>query len=170
MTDTTITAADARPLAFATVFVLAHQLDRLGDVVLAPLGLTTKQWLLLAVVARALHGREPSLTEAAAIYGSSRQNVKAIARGLEERGYLRLVVDPTDRRAIRLRLTAKTDVFAEPAWAAREAAFFTFAFAGLAPADVATLTALLQLWLGAVAPAPAAIPSATAGRAAADAG
>lgn len=147
-------APDARPIAFATVFVLAHHLDRLGDLVLASVGLTTKQWLLLAVVARGLSGGHPSLTEAAALYGSSRQNVKAIARGLEERGYLRLVPDPGDRRTVRLQVTAAADVFAGPAWAAREAAFFTFAFAGLGPGEVEALAALLGRWLAAVAPAP----------------
>lgn len=152
-------APDGRPIAFGTVFLLAHHLDRLGDVVLAPLGLTTKQWLLLAVIARGRPGRDPSLTEAAALYGSSRQNVKAIARGLEERGYLRLVADPRDRRTVRLQATSAIDVFAGREWAAREAAFFAFAFDGLGPGEVADLAALLGRWLAAVAPTPRGLPS-----------
>ncbi len=149
--------ADARPIAFATVFLVAHHLDRLGDVVLAPLGLTTKQWLLLAVLARGFEGRAPSLSEAAALYGSSRQNVKAIARSLAARGYLRLAPDPGDRRVLRLLVTPKTSVFAGPGWAAREEAFFAFAFGSLDPAGVEALAGLLQRWLAAIAPAPAPV-------------
>jgi len=146
---------DARPIAFGTLFVVAQHLDRLGDVVLAPLGLTTKQWLLLAVVQRGFAERRPTLTETAAAYGSSRQNVKAIARGLEAAGYLRIVPDPADRRASRLELTDKVGVFATPEWRAREVAFFSFAFDDLQLPEVAQLADLLQRWLAVVASRPA---------------
>jgi DNA-binding MarR family transcriptional regulator len=146
--------ADPRPVAFGTVFIVAHHLDLLGDVALAPLGLTTKQWLLLAIIERAFAGRRPTLSEAAAAYGSSRQNVKAMARALEAAGYLRLVPDAVDGRATRLEPTARVGVFATPAWRAREAAFFEFAFGGLPAEDVARLAGLLQRWLSAVAAAP----------------
>jgi DNA-binding MarR family transcriptional regulator len=147
-------SADPRPIAFGTVFVVAQHLDRLGDVVLAPLGLTTKQWLLLAVVQRAFAGRRPTLTEAAAAYGTSRQNVKAIARGLEAAGYLRIVPDLVDRRASRLAVTDRVGVFATPEWHVREEAFFAFAFGELEPAEVARLADLLQRWLASVASLP----------------
>lgn len=149
---------DARPAAFASLFVVAQHLDRLGDVVLAPLGLTTKQWLLLAVVERAFAGRHPTLTEAAAVYGSSRQNVKAMALGLEAAGYLRLVPDRADRRALRLVPTGRSEVFAGPEWQAREAAFFAFVFGDLAPAEVEQLAGLLERWLAAVAARPSTPP------------
>jgi DNA-binding MarR family transcriptional regulator len=148
--------ADPRPVAFGTVFIVAHHLDLLGDAALAPLGLTTKQWLLLAVVSRTFAGRHPTLTEAAAAYGSSRQNVKAMARALEDAGYLRLVPDAVDGRATRLEPTARLDVFATPEWRAREAAFFEFAFGGLPADDVARLADLLVRWLGTVAAMPPA--------------
>jgi DNA-binding MarR family transcriptional regulator len=147
-------SGDPRGAAFASVFVVAQHLDRLGDVVLAPLGLTTKQWLLLAVVERAFAGRQPTLTEAAAVYGSSRQNVKAMARGLEAAGYLRLVPDGTDRRALRLVSTGRSEVFSGAPWKAREAAFFAFAFGGLGAAEVEQLAALLGRWLAAVSARP----------------
>jgi len=159
--------ADARPVALATVFVVAHQLDLLGDVALAPLGLTTKQWLLLAVIDRAFAGRPPTLSEAAAVYGTSRQNVKAMARALEAGGYVRLVPDPVDGRATRLELTDRVRVFATPDWQAREAAFFAFAFGGLPGDDVTQLADLLVRWLAAVAalPKPSDGPSPDAGTA-----
>ncbi len=149
---------DPRPIAFGTLFVVAQHLDRLGDVVLAPLGLTTKQWLLLAVVQLGFAGRGPTLTEAAAAYGSSRQNVKAIAQGLEAAGYLRIVPDPDDRRATRLAVTDRVQVFATPEWHAREEAFFAFAFGDLDAGDVAHLADLLRRWLAAVASRPASAP------------
>lgn len=152
--DTTDPSPDPRPVAFGTVFIVAHHLDLLGDVALAPLGLTTKQWLLLAVIERGFAGRHPTLSEAAAAYGSSRQNVKAMARALEAAGYLRLVPDAVDGRATRLEPTARLEVFATPEWKAREAAFFEFAFGGLPAEDVASLADLLQRWLAAVAAMP----------------
>jgi DNA-binding MarR family transcriptional regulator len=154
MNDALDGRTDSRATAFGTLFVVAQHLDRLGDIALAPLGLTTKQWLLLAVISRGFPSSAPSLTEAAALYGSSRQNVKAIAGGLAERGYLHLVEDPADRRVLRLEVTPKTAVFAGPDWAAREEAFFSFVFGGLAPTDVDRLAGLLQRWLRAVTPAP----------------
>jgi DNA-binding MarR family transcriptional regulator len=153
--------ADPRPVAFGTVFLVAHHLDLLGDVALAPLGLTTKQWLLLAVISRTFAGRHPTLTEAAAAYGSSRQNVKAMARALEAAGYLRLVPDAVDGRATRLEPTARLDVFATQEWQAREAAFFELAFGGLPAEDVALLADLLVRWLASVA----AVPTAATGEA-----
>ena len=150
------TVPDARHAAFGAVFVVAQHLDRLGDVVLAPLGLTTKQWLLLAVLQRGFGERRPTLTEAAALYGSSRQNVKAIARALEAAGYLRIVPDPADRRALRLVVTDRVAVFDSSAWQARETAFFSFAFGDLHPAEIARLAELLQRWLAGVASRPAA--------------
>lgn len=146
--------ASARHAAFGAVFVVAQHLDRMGDVVLAPLGLTTKQWLLLAVVERGFRSRRPTLTQAAALYGSSRQNVKAIALGLEAAGYLRLERDPGDRRALHLVATERSAVFATPEWRAREAAFFAFAFGDLTPDEVATMAGLLGRWLAAVASQP----------------
>ena len=157
----TASEPDRRHAAFGAVFVVAQHLDRLGDVALAPLGLTTKQWLLLAVVEHGFAGRRPTLTEAAALYGSSRQNVKAIALGLEAAGYLCIERDPGDRRALRLVATERTAVFATPEWRAREAAFFAFAFGDLEPGEVAALAGLLERWLAAVASRPTE-PGATA--------
>ena len=127
-------------------FVVAQHLDVLGDEALAPLGLTTKQWLLLAIVQKAFDGRHPTLTEAATVYGSSRQNVKAMARGIEAAGYLRIVPDAEDRRALRLVPTDRTAVFASADWRAREAAFFDRMFGGLTPDEISQLATLLGRW------------------------
>jgi DNA-binding MarR family transcriptional regulator len=138
---------------FGSVFLLSQYLARRGDATLAPLGLTTKQWLLLAVVARRFPGESPTLTEAALWYGSSRQNVKQIARQLAQRGYLRLAPDQADRRALRLHLTAKARVFDGADEAARLARVLAELMAGLDGGDLLELRDLLRRWLGVVSPA-----------------
>jgi DNA-binding MarR family transcriptional regulator len=142
-----------RAEVFGSVFLLAQYLARRGDEALAPLGLTTKQWLLLAIVARRFPGERPTLTEAALWYGSSRQNVKAIAQQLQARGFLRLAADPEDRRALRLQLTAKARVFDAPGEAARLAGVLAELLAGFDGGELVTLRDLLRRWLGVVSPA-----------------
>ncbi len=109
------------------------------DGLLAPMGVTTRQWLLLAVLSRS--DRPLSLTEAAARYGSSRQNVKSIALGLERAGYLRLDPDPADARTIRIHLCDAVRRFDEPAAAAQGSGFLAEVFAGLDADDLDVLDA-----------------------------
>lgn len=143
--------------AFGGVFVLAGHLTRLTDEGLAGWDLTTRQWLLLAVLAKGFPGHAPSLTEAAQAYGSSRQNVKQIALGLEARGWLRLVADPHDGRAIRLELTGRVAVFDEPEGRSRGRDLLETAFAGLTRDEILDLRRLVGRWLAGVAPVPSAI-------------
>jgi DNA-binding MarR family transcriptional regulator len=131
---------------FGTVFVLAQHLGRMTDAALEPLGLTSRQWLLLAVLTKAFPQAHPTLTEAAAAYGSSRQNVKMIALQLRERGYLELVPDPSDRRALRLHLTPKVALFDQPSTQKRQQRLFSEVFDGLPAADVEALHALVRRW------------------------
>jgi len=142
-----------RAEVFGSVFLLAQYLARRGDEALASLDLTTKQWLLVAIVARRFPGGSPTLTEAALWYGSSRQNVKQLAKQLEGRGYLRVVPDVADRRALRLQLTPKAGVFEAPDEAARLAAVLAEMLAGFDGRDLATLRGLLRRWLRVVSPA-----------------
>ena len=129
--------------------MIAGHLTRLTDEGLADWGLTTRQWLLLAVLTRGFPGRAPSLSEAAAAYGSSRQNVKQIALGLEARGFLRLAPDPADGRTARLVLTDRVGIFDEPEGQARGRALLEAAFDGLARDDVLALRDLVGRWLAA---------------------
>jgi DNA-binding MarR family transcriptional regulator len=142
--------AQARADLFGKVFVLVQHLTRRTDAALEPLGLTSRQWLLLAVLSRGFPGRAPSLTEAAERYGSSRQNVKQLALGLEGLGYLRLVPDPLDGRTTRLELTEKVRLFDEPDGVARGRALFEDIYAGLSTGDVAALHRLVVRWLDAL--------------------
>jgi DNA-binding MarR family transcriptional regulator len=137
---------------FGSTFLLTQYLARRGDEALAPLGLTTKQWLLLAVVTRKFPGRSPTLSEAATWYGSSRQNVKQIARQLETRGYLRLATDPDDQRALRLHLAERARVFDSPRESARLARVLAGLLDGFSPGDLRRLRTLLRRWLEVVSP------------------
>lgn len=136
-------STDPRPEAFASLFVLVQHLTNRLDAALAPLELTSRQWLLVALLERGFAGEPPSLTDAAAQFGTSRQNVKAIAEGLERRGWVQLVPDPVDRRTTRIRLTDKVSRFHQPDMEAQGEALLASAFAGLDPDDVSALRTLV---------------------------
>lgn len=133
------------------MFTVVQHLSRLADRELAAMGLTSRQWLLLAVLTNGFPDEEPSLSEAAAKYGSSRQNVKQVAMGLQERGFVRLVADPNDARTTRIALTDRICEFDEPDMLVRTEAMFDEAFAGLTPAQTRELMHLLRQWLAALA-------------------
>ncbi len=99
---------------FGSVFLTAQRWQNQGDKYLAPDNLTTKQWLLLAVISD-LFPTPPTLSEAAKAIGSSRQNIKQIALKLQNHGFLRIEHDPKDNRTLRLVVTSKSKRF----WADR---------------------------------------------------
>jgi DNA-binding MarR family transcriptional regulator len=116
---------------FGTLFVFMQKLTRRVDEELEPFGLTSRQWLLLAVLDKAFPDRAPTISDAAAAYGTSRQNVKQIALQLERRGWLRLERDQDDARAVRLVLTDQILAFQDPAVQAAQQAFLLATFGGL---------------------------------------
>lgn len=136
-----------RAQAFGTVFMIVQHLTKLADLQLAQLGITTRQWLLLAVLTKDFDGRSPSLSEAAERYGSSRQNVKQIALGLQSRGFVRLVNDPADARTTRIELTERVREFDEAPMLRRTSVLLDDAFAGLRAHEVQDLRDLTQRWL-----------------------
>lgn len=145
----------ARFAVFGQLFLVAQHLARRADAELEREGvpLTTSQWLLLAIVSKR-EGGPPTLTEAAALYGTSRQNVKQLARQLEARGFLELKTDPEDARALRLHCTRKVAAaFDRPAAVERQKRFITRLFEGLPDSDVVTLERVLSRWLSQLATA-----------------
>ena len=139
---------------FGSVFVIVQHLTRTADRELADLGLTTRQWLLLAVLTKGFPDRSPSLSEAAEQYGSSRQNVKQIALGLETSGFVRLVTDPHDARTTRIEVTKQVRLFDQPKMVRRSTAMLEDVFAGLTPDETGQLRDLAQRWLVSLASAP----------------
>lgn len=116
---------------FGALFVLMEQITLAVEHRLEPFGLTSRQWLLLGVLDRAFAGRAPTISEATAVFGTSRQNVKQVALQLERKGWLRLERDLTDRRMLRLALTDRLSVFRDPQVQADQAAFILTVFGGL---------------------------------------
>jgi DNA-binding MarR family transcriptional regulator len=116
---------------FGSLFVLMQQLTLRVEERLASFGLTSRQWLLLGVIEKAFPGYAPTISEATAAFGTSRQNVKQVALQLERRGWLRLQPDPADARVLRLVLTEKLAVFHDPIVEADQAAFILAVFGGL---------------------------------------
>jgi len=76
------------------------------DKSMEPDGLTTKQWLMLIVVATGFK-TPPSIQEVAEAMSTTHQNVKQVAAGLERGGFMTLERDPDNRRIIRLKVTEK---------------------------------------------------------------
>lgn len=145
MTERDLLATRAE--VFGSLFLLVQHLSRRADRELADLGLTTRQWLLLAVLTNAFPGTSPSLSEAAEKYGSSRQNVKQVALGLETRGFVRLAADPADARTTRIELTDRVREFDQPEMVARTSALLADAFAALTPDETGVLLELMRRWL-----------------------
>ncbi|OJV81253.1 MAG: hypothetical protein BGO37_17560 [Cellulomonas sp. 73-92] len=128
---------DLESEAFGLLFVLTQHLGRRADDALVPFGLTSRQWLLLAVLSRS--AQPPTLSEAATAYGTSRQNVKQIALQLAARGYLSLEPDPADARATRLVLSDAVAAFDEPTAVAAQRALLADVFAALSDDELAAL-------------------------------
>ncbi|MEI6621393.1 MAG: MarR family transcriptional regulator [Actinomycetes bacterium] len=139
---------------FGSVFLIAQHLTRRADRELADLGLTTRQWLLLAVLTKSFPGVSPTLSEAAQEYGSSRQNIKQMAVGLEARGFVHLVADPADARATRIELTERVQAFDEPRMVERTADMLADAFAGLTPQETRDLRDLSRRLLAGLLTVP----------------
>ena len=131
---------------FGYAYAVAQQLTRAADAELARLDLTTKQWFLLAVIERWFPEEPPSLTEAAARYGSSRQNVKQIAMQLQGKGYLRLETDPRNRATTRLHLGPRAAELSRPEEQRRAAGLLAHLTDGLTPAERRRLAGLLRRW------------------------
>lgn len=105
-----------RSFIFGCMFLLPNKLQVITDRALAEHGLTTKQWLLTAMLEQ-FGDNFPTLNEVSEAMSSSHQNVKQIALKLEKKGFLRIEKDERDSRAIRLKLTEKSYAF----WKKRQA-------------------------------------------------
>lgn len=88
---------------FASIFALANKLQVLGDAF--DENITIKQWLFIVYVSK--FSEPPTISEVANFIGYSRQNAKRIAVALNERGYITIIKDENDARALRITLTPK---------------------------------------------------------------
>ena len=137
---------------FRLVLGTAQQLRTLMDERLRPDGLTTQQAAVITVVEAA---GAPTLSAVASAIGTTHQNVKQLAVALERKGFLRIDVDPDDRRARRLRVTTASDRH----WAERSEQTHRDVlewFAELTPEEATTLFDLLARLRASVSAATAA--------------
>jgi DNA-binding MarR family transcriptional regulator len=74
--------------------------------------ITTKQWLMMIVMANAFK-TPPSMQEVADAMSTTHQNVKQLATRLEDRGFLKIERDPHNRRILRLKVTEECHEFWE---------------------------------------------------------
>jgi DNA-binding MarR family transcriptional regulator len=95
---------------FGAIFALSNKLQVLGDAF--DRNITIKQWFFIVGVSKFCE--PPTISEVANFIGYSRQNAKRIAAALNERGYITIIKDQDDARALRISLTQKcTDYFAQ---------------------------------------------------------
>jgi DNA-binding MarR family transcriptional regulator len=113
---------------------LRARMDRL----LAPQGLTTQQAALLQHIEAAPEA--PTISRLAQAMSMTHQNLKQIALALERKGFLRIEVDPADRRARRLVLTERHHAF----WRQRNPGDFDQVAAWSAALDDAEVAAVVQ--------------------------
>ncbi|MBP1946859.1 MarR family transcriptional regulator [Methanobacterium petrolearium] len=66
--------------------------------------ITTKQWLMMIVMANAFQN-PPSMQEMADAMSTTHQNVKQLATRLETRGFLKIEKDSENKRILRLKVT-----------------------------------------------------------------
>ncbi len=101
--------------SFGQFFLLSRRFEYITDSILKKDGLTTKQWLTLAVISR-VFDEMPSISQVAELLSTSHQNIKQIAHQLEKRGFLEMARDENDKRRWLLRVTQKNQEF----WDSRE--------------------------------------------------
>ncbi|MFC6022443.1 MarR family winged helix-turn-helix transcriptional regulator [Plantactinospora solaniradicis] len=151
-------SADLEPQvrAFRLVLLLGQRLRYLMDERLRPDGLTTQQAALLTAV---LALGRPSLTEAAAVLGSTHQNVAQLVAALTRKGLLQVEADPADRRRRRLVATEANGEY----WRNRndgDHAAVADWFSALRPAEIVTLCELAERVLADLADRRPASPAA----------
>ncbi len=103
-----ITDMETKQYLFGSLFLLSNKLQALGDSYLQEI--TLKQWFLLMMIHH-LNKEKPSVTEVAAYIGSTRQNVRKMLETLEAKGYVKLTVNPQDKRNLSVELTSQTYCF-----------------------------------------------------------
>ena len=138
-------------LAVATGAALRNRLDR----EMATTGITTQQAALLQFIESC--GDAPTMGTVAQGLSMTHQNVKQIAAVLQHKGFLLIEADEQDRRARRLRLTAKHRRF----WAKRNPGDFARVqdwTAGLSDEEVEQACALLKKLLRSSLPVEAEAP------------
>lgn len=94
---------DPRYLVFGSIFMLSNRLQNVMDQKTSDL--TAKQWFVLMMLG--MFDTPPTLKQLAAACDSSHQNTKQLVIKLENKGFISIENDSTDRRVIRIATTPK---------------------------------------------------------------
>jgi len=130
---------------FGSVLVIANRMDTLLERELKEYDVTSKQWLLTAVLDNSFD-KPPTIKEVAREMGSSHQNVKQVALKLEQKGLLVFEKDTKDARVTRLKLTDQINEFAQLTQS-KATAFTQALFKGIEKDDMSKARAVLQIML-----------------------
>lgn len=124
---------DSRHLLFGTLFAVNNKLQSIGDRFYEEI--TTKQWFLLAALST--FEEAPTFNELSSLMGSSHQNVKQIALKLQQKGYVKIESDTSDRRKSRIHLTKKFKEL-QLAYASKETQFLDQLFKDISESQLHT--------------------------------
>ena len=94
---------DKRLIIYANTFLVANRLQTVMDAELEEV--TSKQWL--AIIMLGAFEEPPTLKQMAQMCSASHQNTKQIMLKLHQKGYVNMVKDEKDRRAMRIIPLAK---------------------------------------------------------------
>lgn len=127
---------------FGAFFYIGQRWQYIFDRELAKDNLTTRQWMMLAVIGKAFD-YPPSIQDVAEKMSTTHQNVKQIAVNLEKRCFISIERCSEDRRVLRLKTTELNERF----WREKDESSMEFVagfFTGLSGAEMETLRDLLR--------------------------
>lgn len=89
---------DPRIIAFVNIFICSNRLQAIMDNGLVDI--TAKQWLAIAMIEA--FSEPPTLKQMSELSGVTHQSMRQIVDRLVDKGFLKVVPDKKDKRAIRL--------------------------------------------------------------------
>ena len=99
---------------FGNLLFIAQRWTVNGDIILKEkTGITIKQWMLIVILQSQFNNYKPTISEAAKVFGTSRQNLKQVAISLQKKGFIEIKPDPNDFRIQRIALTGKHNALFE---------------------------------------------------------
>ena len=98
---------DNKQYIFASIFILANRLQTACEKIQKDI--TMKQWLMLALISKT--DSKQNLSNIGKIMGCSRQNIKKLARPLQEKGYIEFVKG--DNNSLNIITTDKFDQYSK---------------------------------------------------------
>lgn len=100
-----VTELDKRLLSYVNVFLLSNRLETIMDRNLKEI--STKQWIALIMLGT--FENPPTLKELAEKCGITHQSAMQLVKKLQGKGYVTIVTDQKDKRAIRIIATDQRD-------------------------------------------------------------